>query len=319
MERTLMPRPESHLFVPAPAPIPFSCPILRQDTTGSGANQWSVHLPEAPSDNGLFGLSASFQDTLEQLESELQQVWPKPMVVALPAPALPWDADFPINAQSLALIRLLAKFDVTAGLTLRTSLSAEVLDQLTALRQHVNVTVPVLSTDVGMQKALEPHAVPVPERLNLAAELRNRGLHVQIRIEPILPNLTDTRANFETLLAAIAKCGFSAVSAGYLYLRAGQRALVQEQLEPHGWSELVLAAYANAHITREPGHAPVLFLPKNRRQRGYALLTSIAAELGMEVRLSRTANPDFERPKRPDPVTSARFQAFMHSLRQRTR
>jgi hypothetical protein len=46
--------------------------------------------------------------------------------------------------------------------------------------------------------------------------------------------------------------------------------------------------------------APARYLPKTRRQRGYAALMALAAGYGITVRVSGITNPDFGRPRRTE-------------------
>jgi DNA repair photolyase len=276
---------------------------------------WTLRPDSIVDDAGLFASSA--HQLLMRLRGELDEL--RPQLVIFPASSLPWESELPIDSKTIQFIKVIAEHDVAAGLTCRSVLSQEAMDQLADCREHVRVNVPVMSADVTLQKALEPHAAMLPERLQMAAELRKRGVQVQICVAPIMPNLTDTRENFEPLLERVAKSGADSISAGYLYLRPGQKDAVQRALEPHGWSELVLSAFGEPRIVRESGEAKATLLSKARRQRGYALLMSIAADFGIEVRLSRTANPDFQRNQAPDRVSSARFQSFIRSLRRKPR
>lgn len=314
MESTVLPPAEPQLFFPAnDARTP---PILRKLRSRDDNNVWTLR-PEADEDEtGLFRSHSQFQQIIRQIESELQHLAVKPELVVFPAPMHSWHADYPINSRTLVLVTLFAEHGIPVGITCRSLLSRGTSELLAEHCDLVRLHVPVMSADVTVQKALEPHAALLPERLKMASELRELGIQVQVAIEPIMPNLTDSRQSLEDLLEKIAKYGFNSVTAGYLCLRQGQKDQVHKALEPHGWSELVLSAFNEALVTREPGQRPTTYLAKGRRQRGYATLMSIAAPFDIEVRLSRSANPDFQSAKAPEAPASARFQAFIRSLRQ---
>jgi hypothetical protein len=46
-------------------------------------------------------------------------------------------------------------------------------------------------------------------------------------------------------------------------------------------------------VLSAPGLPPARYLPRGRRQRGYATLMALAADYGIGVGVSRTTNPDF--------------------------
>jgi hypothetical protein len=105
--------------------------------------------------------------------------------------------------------------------------------------------------------------------------------------------VTDVRDNLLPLLESLAEAGVRRVSAGYLFLREGIQENMRPALDELGVTNEVLGAYAGGPILSAPGIAPARYLPKARRQRGYATLMSLAAPLGIEVGISSAINPDF--------------------------
>lgn len=319
MDRTALADSGLQLFSPHPVPAPIGERMLRRLPRFRHSNAYTISI-DAPKDaDNLFGPDSQTQQLVQKLDDELTSMRERPGLVVFPASNLPWAPQAPIDARTLRFVRLLAAHEIIAGLTCRSVLSDEVIDQLCSVGQWVRISIPVLSADVSVQKALEPHSAMLTDRLQLVRALKGRGIQVQVAVEPIIPNLTDSREAFEPLIEKIAAIGIDSISAGYLYLRPGQKDDVQRVLEPHGWSELVLSAYSEALVIREPGEPQRIFLSKSRRQRGYALLMSIAAEHGLATRLSFTSNPDFQPRQAPDAAGSARFQAFIRSLRRRPR
>jgi len=319
MDRTALADSGLQLFSPHPVPAPIGERMLRPLPRFRQSHAYSISL-DGPNDaDSLFGPDSQTLQLVQKLDDELTAMRERPELVVFPASNLPWAPQAPIDARTLRFVRLLASHEIVAGLTCRSILSDEVIDQLSSVGQWVRINIPVLSTDVSVQKALEPHSALLTDRLQLARTLKQRGIQVQVAVEPIIPNLTDSRETLEPLIEKIAATGIDSISAGYLYLRPGQKDAVQRVLEPHGWSELVLSAFCESLVIREPGEPQLTFLSKSRRQRGYALLMSIAAEHGLAALLSFTANPDFQARKAPDAASSARFQAFIRSLRRRPR
>ncbi|WP_125611565.1 Rv2578c family radical SAM protein [Specibacter cremeus] len=77
--------------------------------------------------------------------------------------------------------------------------------------------------DEDLAHVLEP-GTPAPRaRLALIAKLRTAGLPCGVMAMPILPWLTDSEEQLDTLFGALAAAGATGVSAGALYLRPGTR------------------------------------------------------------------------------------------------
>ena len=129
-------------------------------------------------------------------------------------------------------------------------------------------------------------------------------------VEPLLPGLTDTRANLAALLDALAEAGVRHVCAGYAFLRPAARAALHAALQGLGLHEPVLGAYEGGPVLRPASQPPAQFLPRPRRQRGYSRLMALAAEKGLTVSISNQANPDFDSP-RPAARRSLRDEALL--------
>ena len=130
---------------------------------------------------------------------------------------------------------------------------------------------------------------------------------MQVALEPLIPGLTDTREGLTPVLEALARLGVRHLRTSYLYLRTGIEENLMGALEPAGLAPAVLEAFAGGPILSSGTITPARYLPKARRQRGYAALMALAAGFGITVSVCGTTNPDFcvprsataEKPRRP--------------------
>lgn len=108
----------------------------------------------------------------------------------------------------------------TLSITTKSNLVTRDLDLLGKIRRanilHVNIT--ITTTDAALARKLEPKA-PRPElRFAAVAELARAGVSVGVFANPILPLLTDSVANLESVAAAAAKAGAHYFGGGTLFL-----------------------------------------------------------------------------------------------------
>jgi DNA repair photolyase len=108
----------------------------------------------------------------------------------------------------------------TLSITTKSNLVIRDLDLLGKIRRanilHVNMT--VTTTDSALARKLEPKA-PQPElRFAAVAELARAGVSVGVFANPILPLLTDSVANLESVAAAAAQAGAQYFGGGTLFL-----------------------------------------------------------------------------------------------------
>ena len=98
------------------------------------------------------------------------------------------------------------------------------------------------------------------------------------------------------MLEALARAGVRHVRTSYLFLRSRIEDNLIGALEPIGWAQPVRDSFAGGPILSAGTIAPARYLPKSRRQRGYAALMALAAAHGITVSICGTTNPDFSAP-----------------------
>jgi DNA repair photolyase len=238
-----------------------------------------------------------YAHTPEKLAEELAGRRRLPRAVFVSPATDPFPPLSEVQAETIRVVDMLARRGIETWLMTRGYIRPFALQALAAHAKSVKVLVGMTTLDRPMQRILEPLAAPPRLRLKQIAQLRGTGVAVQAALDPLMPGLTDTRANLEPLLQALADVGVQHVTAGYLFLRPGIADNLVRPLQPHGWDELVLDAFAGGPLLAGDGVAPARYLAKERRQRGYAMIVSMASRLGLRVSISAMSNPDFAPPR----------------------
>jgi DNA repair photolyase len=238
-----------------------------------------------------------FADTPERLAKELSNRSRRPRAVYISPSTDPFMPLAEVQAETSRVVEVLAEHDVEAWLMTRGFIRPAALDVLTMHRDRVRVTVGVTTLDRRIRQQLEPLAAPPRMRLRQIVQMRERDVPIQVEVAPLVPGVTDTRESLAALLEALAFAGVRHVTAGYLFLRPGIQANLARVLGPLGLEEMVLQEFANGPVLHADGLAPARYLPKVRRQRGYAALKAMAAGLGITVSVCGLTNPDFRSPQ----------------------
>jgi len=236
-----------------------------------------------------------YADGAAALAAELKQG--RPRAVYLSPAADPFPPLAAVQAEAARIIAVLAEHGVEAWVMTRGFMRPSAMAVLAAHRAFVQVTVGLTTLDRTLQRRLEPLTASPSLRLRQLAQLFQLGIRAQAALEPLIPGLTDTRDNLLPVLEALAGAGVRHVTAGYLFLRSGIRDNLLPVLETLGCEEMVLDAYAAGPLLAIGQLAPATYLPKARRQRGYAHLMSLASQFGIQVRVSELTNPDFAPPR----------------------
>jgi len=248
--------------------------------------------PSYPGDDAVY----LFTDTCARLTAELAARPRPPRAVYVSPSTDPFPPLAEVQAATARVVETLASHGVEAWLMTRGYIRPATLEVLAAHRDRVKVTVGVTTLDRTLQRVLEPLAAPPRLRLRQIARLRSLGIAVQVALEPLVPGLTDSRGNLAPLLEALADAGVRHVTTGYLFLRPGIRDHLLQALEAHGRDATVLDAFTDGPVLATGNIAAARYLPKARRQRGYAGLMALAAGLGMTVSVCGLTNPDFRPP-----------------------
>lgn len=244
--------------------------------------------PNYPGDNVL----ALYGNTAERLAADLAGRSQLPRAVFVSPTMDPFPPQGEVQDATAAVVRVLGDHHVEAWLMTRGLIRPPALEVLTAFRDFVKVTVPFTTMNRELQRTLEPWTAPPRLRLRQIADLRRCGISVQVTLEPLIPDVTDTTANLEPLLARLACVGVRHVTAGYLFLRDAVLDNLVKALGDAAGKQLH-GAFANGPWLTPAGQAAARFLPRSHRQRGYANLMALAARQGITVSISRLSNPDF--------------------------
>jgi hypothetical protein len=247
-----------------------------------------------------------FAEAEDWLAAEMERCSAEPRIIRI-------DANAPFGPDMAQIIETVARLKIVAWVTTNQPLPADVIEALAKHEDFVRVTVTLPTLEPAVSKAVEPEGALPAERLALIASLVEMGITVDVALEPLLPGLTDSPNHLQALLQSLTGLGISQVTAGYLVLHDREADRLQAALQPPEAAEVVLTSYADGVVLRDGG-ATAHYVPKARRQRGYAALIALGAALGIEVRVSALSNPDF-RPARDEVPHHVR--SLQQSFRER--
>lgn len=91
-------------------------------------------------------------------------------------------------------------------------------------RSAVTIHLSLITLRRELARVIEPRAPTPDSRVRALARLRNAGIDVGINIMPVLPGITDSPADLESLVRTVADAGATHVNAGSLRLRSTARA-----------------------------------------------------------------------------------------------
>lgn len=157
--------------------------------------------------------------------------------------------------------------------------------------QLVSARIGLVSTRPRFREMFEPHAATAEERLQNITNLRGAGVDVEVRVDPIIPFLTDDPQSISGLFGAVAERGVRRVALSYLHLRpaifeqlrhelpAVEFALLRTCFETQPWS--VVGSSTRSKL-----------IPAPLRRKGYRRFAEIAGEFDLIPLICGCKNPD---------------------------
>ncbi len=115
----------------------------------------------------------------------------------------------------------------------KSTLAGRDLDLLASSKGQVEFGVTITTFDEGLRRLIEPRSSPSVERLNLLQEATRRGIRTYAFLGPLLPHLSDTEANIESLLRAVKDVGVDYFYVDQLNRRFGVWQPLRNMLQEH--------------------------------------------------------------------------------------
>jgi len=148
----------------------------------------------------------------------------------------------------------------------------------------------VTTLDLRLWRLCEPRTAPPEMRVATAQSLIRLGVRTSVRLDPLIPDVTDTAERLRPLLAALSRAGVREAAASYIFLRRGFGEDVIARIrgsgatpyDPQGWPYQAFDGGCNGGR----------MVDRDERARRFARLEALGASVGMRVRPCRCKNPE---------------------------
>ncbi len=123
--------------------------------------------------------------------------------------------------------------------------------------------------------------------------LKEIGITPEIRIDPIIPFITDTEAEVKTLFRRLQEMGVRRVTLSYLHLRPAIQKQLMKELSPLHRS-LLESCFRTQEWKVVGSSTKTKLLPRLIREKGYQRIKEIAEEFGITASVCQCKNPDLK-------------------------
>lgn len=142
----------------------------------------------------------------------------------------PLERQYELSRQCLQALAAYPDFPTTV-----LTKSALVLRDLDVLREMkgVEVAFTITTLDDSVRRILEPHASPIPQRIEALARLHEAGISTWAFFGPALPVFSDSEEAIDAFFATLAQTGVSRILVDTLNLKSASWGRLQQVLKKH--------------------------------------------------------------------------------------
>lgn len=232
-----------------------------------------------------------YDNTLDSLRKELPRKRRRPELVYFSTACEPFIPYGFILNDLFTIMKLL----LDEGIFLLISTKSEIPERFISLFAHypgkVHVQVGMTTIQESIRHFLEPNTASVSVRLNNLRKLVQQDVRVDLRMDPLVPELTDTEESFAALLGEASNQGVEHTVASYMFLRPSIN--IPLSLSFNEWSFRKIArTYYTHRIEDYCGSGIISVVPPAYRREKFEQLKMTAGEYGISLNLCRCKNGD---------------------------
>lgn len=190
------------------------------------------------------------------------------------------------------ILRFLLNERVGVAFLTKGEIPARHMELLTGSAARVHAGIGLITLDEALSRKFEPRAARPVVRLAQAKALVEAGVGTQIRLDPILPGLTDDLESMKALCKAVADIGVREIAASVLFLRPAVVQSLKRRLDGGALEKLLSSFNPSVRLGIHAERSTVTAMPAVQRRRIYSRLEETAGEHGITVRLCACKNPD---------------------------
>lgn len=231
-----------------------------------------------------------YGDLPERLEQELKRRSTNPQCVSFSTASDPFQPSEILLSTSFKVMEILLKNSITVALLTKGFIPDEFIYLFRRYNSLIRARIGIVSVSESYRIMFEPYSASISDRFYNISRLIEIGIWPQVRIDPIVPNITDSEEEISRLFSGLKEIGITKVSVSCLIMRPY---LYREFLKvPSSIRSKFIHLYSGTPYQRVITSAKTRLLPKNLREEIYRRFRHIALDYGVEVKVCGCKNPD---------------------------
>ena len=239
------------------------------------------------------GTIVLYANLVEKLENELSRKRKTPVFVYFSSSC---DAFQPVKEvldTAYSLMALLLRKGIGVSFLTKGRIPDRFIALFKSHSKRVQAHIGITTLNRQLQKQIEPHAATPGERLKNIRALTKIGILPEVRLDPLIPGLTDSTDNIEPLLKILGSSGIKNVGLNYLFLRPIINRNLREDLGHTKTMEKISQAFCdNIDLKLLASKSRVKALNLDFRQKQYKHISLLAKQYEIKTYVCGYKNPD---------------------------
>lgn len=194
---------------------------------------------------------------------------------------------------SYELMHILLEHDIGINLLTKGRIPAKFLDIFRKYKNLVHIQIGITTLNRNVQRIIEPYAATPGERIRNIEQLCAIGIIPEVKLDPLIPGITDSKTNLNTLFSILQKYGINAMGINYLFLRPYIKKNLFESLRQTFFLKKILLHYQKSKpVNLLAEKSRVYALDVSYRRNSYHTIVNIATAYGINAYVCGCKNPD---------------------------
>lgn len=192
-----------------------------------------------------------------------------------------------------ALMEVLLEYGIGINLLTKGRIPAKFLQMFSQYKKLVHVQIGITTLNRDIQKQIEPYAATPQARLLNIKRLCTIGIVPEVKLDPLIPGVTDTESNLTALFTALQGFGVDSTGINYLFLRPQIKKNLCKALVNTPFLSKILRHYQNGksmNLLAEKSR--VIALDVHYRKQAYEHISQWAKDFGIDAYVCGCKNPD---------------------------
>jgi len=232
-----------------------------------------------------------YENLPEKLERELKRKRRLPAWISFSTASDAFQAVDEILEVTYHVMKILLERGIGVSFLTKGLIPYEFMRLFKRYQNLIKARIGIVSISCGYAELFEPFSASPIKRLSLIEGLLKAGIDTAVRIDPIVPKITDSEESLERLIRALKVAGVKKVSVSALVMRPSLMEQFLSEL-PFRLAKEILTYYNGQSWQRVITSSKTRLLPRSMRIACYRRVRDLANQYGMECSVCGCKNPD---------------------------